>query len=195
MMNYEVSAAVLAGGGSTRMGQDKAELHLGSQTVIERIFTTLQRSFTTVIINRNTPLSLQSSYVADEFKDHGPLGGLHAVLKAATTRYVYVTACDTPFIDRDVIESLMAHLSDDVGAVIPIYQGKVQPLAGVYAKSLERVCKQLLENGERKMQSLFDQCDVTFVDQFNLEENKLNWHFFNMNTKEEFELAQRHVKN
>ncbi|GGF09813.1 putative molybdenum cofactor guanylyltransferase [Halobacillus andaensis] len=177
------------------MGQDKAELQLGSQTVIERIFTTLQRSFTTVMINRSTPLPLQATYVADDFKDHGPLGGLHAVLKAAKTGYVYVTACDTPFIDRDVIESLMAHLSNDVDAVIPVYQGKVQPLAGVYATSLEKECKQLLEDGERKMQSLFDQCNVTFVDQFNLEENKLNWHFFNMNTKEEYELAQRYVKN
>ncbi|MCP3025910.1 molybdenum cofactor guanylyltransferase [Halobacillus sp. A5] len=190
-----VSGAILAGGGSTRMGRDKAGLSLGDRSVIESIYRVMSQAFSNIIINRSRPLTLNAVYIEDYYKQHGPLGGLHAVLSSAGSEYVYVTACDTPFIQGEVIQFLRTSLTPGIDAVVPVYEKRVQPLAGIYHTRVEKYCAQLLEEGERKMQSLLDQINVLYVADFpGISDSNLCWHFFNMNSREDYRTALEKIR-
>ncbi|WP_431799190.1 molybdenum cofactor guanylyltransferase [Halobacillus andaensis] len=190
-----MSGAILAGGGSTRMGRDKSELVIGEVTVLERIGAILKRNFSQIIINRNNPASVQAVYVKDQYEQHGPLGGLHAVLSETPTQYVFVSACDTPFLKTEIIEFLLSRLTSDIDAVIPVYNGRSQPLSGIYRKELAQRCALLLEKGERKMQSLLNVSTVIYVENFPaIDPEELYWHFFNMNTGKDYEAALKKIQ-
>ena len=66
-------------------------------------------------------------------KNRGPLGGLHAALANARTPWVFVLACDYPFVRADLIELLAEKASDEFGAVVPEQSDRrLQPLCAFY---------------------------------------------------------------
>ncbi|MFC7060393.1 molybdenum cofactor guanylyltransferase [Halobacillus seohaensis] len=191
-MEVSIGGAILAGGGSTRMGTDKANLYVGTETVLTRTYNVLKEEVASVLINRN---EAGVGFINDIYKNSGPLAGLHAVLDYASNDYVAVAACDTPFIDSKVIQRLLAHTTEGTDAIIPVYDGRIQPLSGIYHKRLAEDCERLLSEGERKMQSLLSQCRVTYVTDFSgIPSNTVYWHFFNMNTKEDYEEALKYCR-
>src|SRR5439155_1414879 len=70
--------------------------------------------------------------VADRFPGAGPLAGIHAALLAARHPHAFVAACDMPGLDADVIRFLLARIGD-ADAVVPRWDGDVEPLHAVYA--------------------------------------------------------------
>ncbi len=194
--NVKICGAVLAGGGSTRMGTDKSQMTLGGQRVLDRIFNTLEKVVPRVFVNCNYTVEPYPC-IKDQHPGNGPLGGIHAVLDAADEGYVTISACDTPFIDPQIIEAIKQHITPYTDAVIPVYGGRVQPLSGIYHQSLAPLCEELISREERKVVSLLEEerCRVTYVHDFTgMSEETLAWHFFNMNTKKDFEEAMIHLE-
>jgi molybdopterin-guanine dinucleotide biosynthesis protein A len=100
------SALILAGGNSSRFGTDKAFVPFNNTTLIEHIIEQLNTIFTEVIISAQDPLKydhLHLTVCQDLLQKTGPLGGIHAGLKTANSDYLFVTACDMPFISKTVI--------------------------------------------------------------------------------------------
>ncbi|MFD2925747.1 molybdenum cofactor guanylyltransferase [Halobacillus naozhouensis] len=190
----EICGAVLAGGGSTRMGTDKAVLPLGDQTVLERITNELSHCCDRVVINRDQPFpttALTIDVVHDTFLDAGPLAGLHAVLKNGSESFVLLSACDTPFIQKEVFHEMFQAFSKEKHAIVPIYENRIQPLSGIYRRSLLPVVERLLQEGQRSMRSLLDQINVQYMSDFrSISEEAAADHFFNMNTQEEYDTAR-----
>ncbi|UOR12517.1 molybdenum cofactor guanylyltransferase [Halobacillus amylolyticus] len=121
-----ICGAILAGGGSTRMGTDKAVLPIGGQTVLERIMNVMEQVCDHVVVNRNQPLTKivpRVEYIRDEYSDAGPLAGLHAVLKNTKEPAVLLSACDTPFIQEDVLRLLLDKRSNETSAIVPVHGG------------------------------------------------------------------------
>ncbi len=98
-MIADCTAIIMAGGDSRRMGQDKANVMLGSRTLLQSVIATLQPLFAEIIISVRQPRAeIGLVQVCDDPSHSGPLAGLFAGLERATTSWVFAVACDMPFI-------------------------------------------------------------------------------------------------
>src|SRR3972149_1031162 len=107
---HNITAAILAGGKSSRMGTDKALLKIGDAAFIERIARTARSVFERVILISDANekySSLPLPIYLDLFPQCGPLGGLHSALVHSSTPYVFVTPCDLPLITAAMIQELV----------------------------------------------------------------------------------------
>ncbi|MGI8315298.1 molybdenum cofactor guanylyltransferase [Halobacillus mangrovi] len=189
-------AAVLAGGGSTRMGTDKARLPLGNSTVEERVIRELHNLTSTVVLNKKEPINTPLPTISDVYENVGPLGGLQAVMEVRKEEWFIVSACDTPFIKKDVYQYLTNFVNDQRQTIIPIYNGRFQPLSGLYHKSIYPELVSLLENGDRQVGKLLDRVHTYYVEDFGeLRAKDLDLHFFNMNTPDDYQKAKEIAKN
>ncbi|MFZ0370414.1 MAG: molybdenum cofactor guanylyltransferase [Halobacillus sp.] len=186
---------ILAGGGSTRMGKDKAWLELGGQPIVVRIINELQKTVPTVVMNQNDETDLPIPSIRDIYQDAGPLGGLHTVMNARGEEWFFLSACDTPFIHESVYNYLYSFADQTIDAVVPEYEGRLQPLSGIYRKSCLPIIETLLHNGERKVSLLLEQVHSVYVNDFQpLPSEVVNRHFLNMNTPEDYRKAQEICK-
>jgi len=83
----------------------------------------------------DTALSLRMHVVVDNFPDAGPLGGIEAGLRAATTDIAFVTGADHPFVSSELISALN-NRTEDYDAVVPEINNLLQPLHAIYRASL-----------------------------------------------------------
>jgi len=107
------TAVILAGGRSSRMRFDKQLLYKGEQSLIKRICSSLRARFDDIVIVSNTPGLYAAEgvrVVSDLFPGLGPLAGIHAGLTHAESQWVFVTACDMPFVDLPYIDYMMSRI-------------------------------------------------------------------------------------
>jgi molybdopterin-guanine dinucleotide biosynthesis protein A len=115
MVMVEVTGIIVAGGRSSRMGQDKAMLQLGGVTVLERISAVLGQVVQRVIVVARDPQQYRRfglEMTTDLYPGLGPLSGIHAGLSASNTEWGIVVACDMPFVQPEVLRALIAHTTD-----------------------------------------------------------------------------------
>ncbi|MUV39825.1 Molybdenum cofactor guanylyltransferase [Lentibacillus sp. JNUCC-1] len=192
----KVSGVILSGGRSSRMGKNKAVLPFGNETVIERIADQMETYDEWFVIANDADQYqfLGCPVYGDYYIDQGPLAGIEAALSHSVHNVCAVTACDTPFADRRVYDLLLEQINT-CDVVIPIYNGRMHPLSGVYSKSVLPVIRQQLTHNERKIRSFFDHVHVQYVSDLTvLPKDIVDWHFFNMNTPEEYETARARLK-
>ncbi|MBQ4900101.1 molybdenum cofactor guanylyltransferase [Paenibacillus sp. Marseille-P2973] len=155
-----MTAIILAGGRSSRMGSNKALLPLQGIPVIERLVRELDTVVGRVIIaGGNQPEAysyLGKEIFSDVYPGAGPLAGLHAGLTAAETPWSLAVACDMPFASREVFEWLVervrtAEKSSGPEAIIPVVQGRVQPLLAAYRRNVLTGLEKELQAGSLKM--------------------------------------------
>jgi molybdopterin-guanine dinucleotide biosynthesis protein A len=163
-MITECTAVILTGGDSRRMGQDKASLLLGERSLLQHVISIVQPLFHEVIISVRQPRAeITLPQVCDDPTQRGPLAGLAAGLQRAKTPWVFVLACDMPFIEPAVIERL-ARFRDGHQAVVPMVQGYPQPLAAFYAASCaDSVLECLNGAGKHSLRELLDKLQVRYV--------------------------------
>lgn len=186
-MNELVSAGILAGGKSSRMGADKAHLMLGEQTFLERAVTAC-RDFSSLCIAvddiRRFP-DVSCAMVEDEIKGFGPVEGIYQLLKASSVPYVLVIATDMPFLDRVLLNRLADCATGEEDCVILTADGKIQPLCSIYKKSLIPLLEQMRTKGEHKIRLLYSKASVRYVDIKELGGQEIQ--LKNINTREEYD--------
>lgn len=139
MIYSRVTAVVLAGGRSIRMGRNKALLKLGNKTMIEKVVEPLQTIFENIIIVTNMPkeysMLKKVKFVSDcvDMEEKNSLVGLYSGLIESKTDHVFVIACDMPFINTKLSE-YMVDLLQDEDVIIPFVDGHYQPLYAIYGK-------------------------------------------------------------
>jgi len=168
-MIEDCTAIILAGGDSRRMGQDKANLTLGGQTLLQTVSATMRLLFPRVLVSVRQPRAdTDLPQVCDGLVDGGPLAGLAAALDQAVTPWVFVVACDMPFVLPAVVEHL-ARQRGAFQAVVPVVQGQPQPLAAFYARSCSAALRQILAGGgKHSLRALLERLDVCYVDEAQL---------------------------
>src|SRR5262252_8350183 len=113
-----LSGFVLAGGRSTRMGQDKAFLRLEGVTMLERTLVLLRSVAKHVWISgATTKFSSFAPVIEDFYPGHGPLGGIHAALRATATDLNLMVAVDLPLIDVRLLRYLVT-TAEECDAVV-----------------------------------------------------------------------------
>ncbi|GAB3805121.1 molybdenum cofactor guanylyltransferase [Virgibacillus kimchii] len=184
-----VIGIILAGGKSSRMGENKALLPLGNQKVVEHIYDELFSLSDKVVVVANDPSLysfLKCDIVSDRFREKGPLAGLETAFFHKKADAYIVSACDTPLINKDVYQHLFSNLHN-YDAAVPVFDEQTHPLSGIYRRSALQAVQQQLDKGELKVKSFFENIYVNYVDEFDgISEKTLHRHFFNMNTRSDY---------
>src|SRR5258708_7243642 len=136
-----VTGVVLAGGASGRMGRSKAALELRGEPLLRRVVRRLRLALPNVLVVGPPDLATlvpDATVLPDLTLGTGPLGGLHTALRAVTTPWVFVVACDMPFVAPALVRALarLATVHADAAAVALRTTHGVEPLHAVYQRSL-----------------------------------------------------------
>src|SRR5512146_1555449 len=163
----DLTAFVLAGGKSSRMGTDKALLQLEGTTLLERA---LQLAHTVAplvrIVGQREKFASYGPVVEDVYPGRGPLGGIHAALTASATELNLILAVDTPFLTTALLEYILDQ-ARAAGALVtvPRVGGRLHPLCAVYRRAFAARARQALEDGKNKIDPLFTPPDTRVVEE------------------------------
>ncbi|MDE0331915.1 MAG: molybdenum cofactor guanylyltransferase [Nitrospinae bacterium] len=184
------SAAILAGGRSRRMGQDKSMMEIGGVPVVKRIADILGEMFAEVFVvaNEKEPFERMGlAVVGDIHPGNDSLGGLHTAVATADASHVFVAGCDMPLLQPALIRGL-ASLVDEWDVVIPVKDDYPEPLCAFYGKKCAPHIEESISGGRLKMIGFHEEVRVRRVE----EAVWRAWDpdgasFLNANTPEEFE--------
>ncbi|GFE61427.1 molybdenum cofactor guanylyltransferase [Geobacter sp. AOG2] len=186
---HGITAVILAGGTSSRMGSNKALLTVGGLPLVEKIYRTLAQLFREVILVTNSPEEygfLPCPMVKDRYPGAGPLAGLHAGLIASREDRVFITACDTPFLSPDVI-GMICSVDGEYDAVVPVGPSGKEPLQALYGRCCLAMVEQALEQGDGKLLNLLDRVRTRLVTPEELASiPNVELSFCNVNAPDEF---------
>jgi molybdopterin-guanine dinucleotide biosynthesis protein A len=194
MVHSQLSGFVLAGGKSTRMGQDKAAVTLNGLTLLQHALAALREVCSDVaILGKHELYDALGPVYEDIFPGCGPLGGIHAALSNAKTQFNLIIAVDTPFLAPKFL-SYLAERAIDSSAMVttPEIDDYTQPLCTVYSLDFRSIAEEALREGNYKIVPLFPK-DRTLI----IKENELRQFAFaadmfeNLNTPEDLARARR----
>lgn len=194
---HDLSIIIQAGGGSTRMGRNKALMPFLGKPLIVHILDRLRPLAAELLITTNQPEEfawLDAPRIPDEIVGLGALGGLYTALRAASFPLAAVVACDMPFVNADLLAAQRAILlKEQVDAVLPRLDGGYEPFHAVYrvAACLPAVRK-AIDAGQRRAIAWMP--DVKVRELTEREIRSFDPHllaFMNVNTPEEFQQAEQ----
>lgn len=155
MKPADLSAILLAGGFSSRMGSPKALLTLGSRTLLEHQTRKLQAlGITDILVSGWEDCPPGTRFIPDVYPHCGPLSGIHAGLCRIQKEAALVLPVDMPLLPPDTLRSLSAaHGSAPI--TLLEHEGQPEPLVGIYEKALAPLCAGLLEGQRHSPRGLF----------------------------------------
>src|SRR5579872_96035 len=190
----DVTAFVLAGGKSSRMGRDKAMLPWKNETLLTRTRKVAEEVAETVrIVGQMEKLSRFGQVVEDTFRECGPLGGIQAALASSSTELNLVLAVDMPFLKADFLEYLILAARESQAMVtVPRTHGRSQTLCAVYRKEFGELATKSLRDGKNKIDSLFASVRLRVIEEEELVRVGFSADIFrNLNTPEDLKNAER----
>jgi molybdenum cofactor guanylyltransferase len=185
-----VTAFVLAGGKSSRMGEDKALLKFKGAYLVEHAISVLRQVTDRVRIIGNPQKYgfLGYAVIPDRTESRGPLTGIYTALTASETWLNIVLACDMPLVRAEFFRLLLKKASQADAVVMRFEDGFVEPLCSVYASTCLPAVKENLERQKLKISDLFSQLKVKYVSEAEIRRLGLDSQMFtNINTPDEFE--------
>ncbi len=192
-----LTAAVLAGGRSMRMGVDKTLLPVDGETLVARVVATVGKVCAHTMVVTNRPEALAAAglpagvrVLSDEIPYQGPLGGLATALAEAESEWVLAVGADMPYLSAAVIRTLW-YMRGEGQIVLPVTDKGPEPLLAIYSKECLPVARKLLETGKRRLVAIIDEVPATEVSVESLRgvDPELR-SFFNVNTPEELAEAR-----
>lgn len=211
--NQLVTGVILAGGKSKRMGENKAFLHLGENTIIGHIIGCLQPIVDEILLITNSPdeyTHLNIRMYSDIVPNTGALGGIHTGLTYASHDTVLCVGCDSPFLNSDLLKHLLSVLevhdavipyTTDIQTCEKINQKKdgsitYQTLCAVYAKRCLPFIKEMFDESDYRVHALRERIDGLMLspkEWKHYDPNGLS--FININTPEDYIRAKEIYNN
>ena len=196
-MNADLTAIVLAGGLSRRLGRNKALERVGGELLIHRVLSRVgEVAGETLLVVANLeqaaalPLPSEVRVVTDAYPDSGSLGGIYTGLRAANSRWGLAVACDMPFLNVPLLRRLI-ELRPGSDVVVPELDGRPEPTHALYSKACLEHIRPRLEAGRFKIAGFFEDVRVRTVAQQEVstyDPDRLS--FFNINTQADLDRAE-----
>jgi molybdopterin-guanine dinucleotide biosynthesis protein A len=188
-----MTGIILAGGKSTRMGEDKAFIEVGEVPLFERAYRVLREIFSEIIIVANDARPFEN-YEArlqkDIISDKGALGGLYTGLFHSQSHHAFCAACDMPLLNPRLIK-YMAEERDEYDVIVPRTRDGLHPLHAIYSKRCLNPMRQLLNRDDLRIVNFFPQVTVRYIEEMEIRE--LDPHMrslISVNTEEEMEAVR-----
>jgi len=185
------SAAILAGGKSSRMGFDKQLLNVSEKRLHQIIIPLLKKKFNEIIVVTNSP----QLYCADDvicttdiYKNLGPLAGIHAALKRCSSEYLYVIACDMPCINYDYIDYMKSQITiHSPGACVTAKKDWIEPFNAFYSDKFLKIMEEDLSDDKASIYHYLKKINTLIIDEKTALKYSPDWSMFlNMNTKQDY---------
>ena len=194
----DISSIILAGGKSIRLGHDKVIERLGKRTLLEKVISRIDSFSQEIVIvtaeKRNfSQLSGNTKIktVSDIFPGRGSLGGIYTGLVSTESFYNLVVGADMPFLNQELL-TYMIGVADGYDYVIPRIGQFYEPLHAIYSKNCNSPIETMFKLNRRVIVELFDYVKVRYVDEEEINRfDPEHLSFFNINTKEDLELARK----
>lgn len=189
----DITAIILAGGKSSRMGVDKGFMLYNNKPFISHIIKATQHIVNEIIIVSNNAKYDQFNLkrVNDILPDAGPLSGVCSGLFHSQSEHNLVLSCDLPLIKNELLRMLIDQVSDAYDIVQTSVQGRINPLLAMYKKQCASSCLAALKSGERQMCAFTSRQRVKTI----LIDVALEKYAANINTPHQFrELFNREVE-
>ena len=191
----DIGALILMGGKNSRMnGNVKGLLKIKNITFLEKIQETLN-DFSSIYLSINDKFSKEQKQnfenmgfkiIEDIYKEIGPLGGIYSSLLNCKEEYLFITACDMPFITKNSIEVLCNKVDKNTdGVVFYDKNNKLYPLGAIYSKNVLPIIEEMIEKKYYKLSYLIEKSNFVKI---NIEKTDINLKVLsNINTPQEYD--------
>jgi molybdopterin-guanine dinucleotide biosynthesis protein A len=187
-----VTAFILAGGKSSRMGRDKAFVPWEGHTLLERALELVGQITPNLrIVGARSKFEKLGEVVEDIYPGRGPLGGIHAALCATSTDLNLVLAVDLPYVTKALLQYLVDQAQNSQALVaVPRLADGWQPLCAVYRKGFATIAESALREGRNAVHSLLESGTPRVFDEAELTQAGFQARMFrNINTTMDLETA------
>ena len=161
----KISVGILAGGKSSRMGQNKALIRIGNERNIDRLSKELS-GFSEVIISAGSIGAYEDMGLPVVYDVHdgiGPIEGICQVLLHASEEYVFICAADMPYVSRDIVTYLSGYISSDHDCYVITDDEHIQPLCAIYSKKTLPVIAELINEGKYRLTEIFARVSTKYI--------------------------------
>ncbi|MBW1836402.1 MAG: molybdenum cofactor guanylyltransferase [Deltaproteobacteria bacterium] len=198
-MKFPCSGVILAGGQNKRFaGKNKALCRINGQRIIDRIYLIFKAIFNEIILVTNNPieyLDWDVTIASDIVPVHSSLAGIHTGLFYTTAPYVFISACDTPFLKKELVECIIEHIDPNFDAIIPETSAGLEPLCAAYSRECVNMMRQKLLENKLKIQRIFNKNRIKKIPEPILrKKDKDLISFFNINSPEDLAIAQKMIE-
>lgn len=192
----DIGALILMGGKNSRMnGNVKGLLKIKNSTFLEKIQETLN-DFSSIYLSINDKFSKEQKQnfenmgfkiIEDIYKEIGPLGGIYSSLLNCKEEYLFIIACDMPFITKNSIEVLCNKVDKNTdGVVFYDKNNKLYPLGAIYSKNVLPIIEEMIEKKYYKLSYLIEKSNFVKI---NIEKTDIPLKVLsNINTLQEYDL-------
>ena len=199
---YPLTAVILAGGKSTRVGLNKSkdQMKFAGRLLIDWVISKLTSldnltEEDIIIVGPKEKYPHFKQVVQDIFPQKGPLGGIFSGLKASNSQYNLVVACDMPFLEVKLLQYMREEIdSNDI--IIPRYnRGYIEPLCAIYSKKCLKVMEKNIQSGILSVRKIFPHLKIKFIEEEEVKKFDPKFYsFFNVNFKHDFRKAEELIK-
>ena len=200
-MKKQYGAILLAGGLSSRMGQDKASLEIGGQTMLERLLLVLRPIVAETCVMRAPGQILPR--VAKELQDwirvgwdsvekRGPLQGIVDALPLLSSEIdkVFLLTCDLPYLTGEWLQTMRDIMTDEYDLVCTEEDNITNPLLALYRRPVLEPAAKLLAEGKRRPLLLWDGWRMARLSS----PEETPWICQDVNTPDEFKKAKTYFQ-
>ena len=183
-----IPCVIFAGGKSSRMGEDKALLPFSSyKTLTEFQYSRLKKIFTNVYISckEKSKFDFNAKFIEDISTNntYAPTAGFVAMFKELDDERFFVLSVDSPFVSEKEITKLINSDSLNSDATVAKTEFGLQPMCGIYHRSLDSKFKKMLEEDNHKLGFVLKSSNTNII---HFDDEKP---FINMNHPHEYQEA------
>ena len=200
MIENNILGIILAGGKSSRFGEDKSIAKLGDKTLLEHTINKIENEFTEILlISDNKEFNFKNNkihVVEDCIKGQlGPLVGILTAMKwviinKKNYKWIASFPCDTPFFDIKLISELKIKIKETSKKLIFLNSNKKRHnIFGLWSLDLIEILEEDIKNSFRKVELWADKIGYENI---NINEEKFD-RFLNINTKKDLEKAKENL--
>lgn len=197
-MTIPCTGVILSGGLNKRFdGENKAFISVGGRRIIDRLLDVFSDLFDEIILVTNHPelfLQWDLTIVTDIIDLRSSLTGIHTGLFYSNNPYAFFSACDTPFLKKELVEILVKQIEQKIDIIMPETAAGFEPLCAIYSKRCLKPAEDHLKANKVKIQWAFRSNRIK-----NIPENQLRTvdpelrSFLNINTPEDLVRAEEMI--
>ena len=183
------------------MGRDKASITLGRLRLIDHVINAISplvkrlRIIGTPKISKQFDPHLPYPIQDDLFPGKGPLTGIHTALATAKHPYVFVIACDLPFVTTRFLSGMCSQFERGYDAVAPLQNSRPVPVCAIYSTSCLSTIEEHISTNRLMAQDLLESIQTKYINSQILKQLDPTGNcLLNINTKRDYKRALQIIK-